>query len=113
VQVFDLRKRLFLGVGASTLPGRTESAAHEFDGIAAEELPRCHVGLVCSVWRLISRTLEWADAPSGVQGIGDRWSCILIVAHARFRLARPLTGDLRRPWEKPAAPDRFTCADVG
>ncbi|MGW2523461.1 hypothetical protein ACWC09_42065 [Streptomyces sp. NPDC001617] len=31
---------------------------------------------------------------------------------ARFRLARPLTGGLLRPWEKPAAPDRFTCADV-
>ncbi|MCX4612998.1 SbcC/MukB-like Walker B domain-containing protein [Streptomyces mirabilis] len=32
VQVSHLRKRSFLGVGASTLPERTESAAREFNG---------------------------------------------------------------------------------
>lgn len=36
----------------------------------------------------------------------------MIVAHTRLRLSRPLAADLRRPWEKPAAPDRLTPARV-
>lgn len=32
----------------------------------------------------------------------------MIAAHAKLRLARPLATDLRRPWEKPADPDRLT-----
>ncbi|MET8275526.1 transposase, partial [Streptomyces sp. NPDC005096] len=42
----------------------------------------------------------------------DRWTWILIVAYTQLRLARPLAEDLRRPWEKAAAPDRLTPARV-
>jgi hypothetical protein len=33
---------------------------------------------------------------------------LLIAAYAQLRLARPSATDLRRPWEKPAPPNRLT-----
>src|SRR5262249_20961224 len=33
----------------------------------------------------------------------DRWTRLIIAAHAQLRLSRPLADDLRRPWERPAA----------
>jgi hypothetical protein len=36
----------------------------------------------------------------------------VITAHTQLRLARPLAADLRRPWERPAAPGRLTPARV-
>lgn len=37
-----------------------------------------------------------------------RWTWLIITAHAQLRLARPLAGDLRLPWERPAPPGRLT-----
>ena len=34
----------------------------------------------------------------------DRWTWLIITAHAQLRLARPLADDLRLPWERPAPP---------
>ena len=42
----------------------------------------------------------------------DRWTWLIIAAHTQLRLARPLAADLRRPWERPAAPGRLTPARV-
>jgi DDE superfamily endonuclease len=42
----------------------------------------------------------------------DRWTWIIIAAHAQLRLARPLAADLRLPWERPAPPGRLTPARV-
>jgi hypothetical protein len=36
----------------------------------------------------------------------DRWVRLLMAAHAQLLLARPLAGDLRRPWEKQPGPAR-------
>lgn len=36
----------------------------------------------------------------------------MVVAHTQLRLARPLAADLRRPWEKPAKPERLNPARV-
>lgn len=36
----------------------------------------------------------------------DRWVRLVVAAYAQLLLARPHTADLRRPWEKPPAPDR-------
>ena len=36
----------------------------------------------------------------------DRWVRVLMAAHAQLLLARPLTGDLRRPWERQPDPAR-------
>jgi hypothetical protein len=38
----------------------------------------------------------------------DRWVWLVVVAYTQLRLARFLAGDLRRPWEKPLAPDKLT-----
>jgi hypothetical protein len=44
---------------------------------------------------------------------GDRWTWILMAAHTQLRLARSLTADSRRPWEKPVTePRRLTPARV-
>jgi hypothetical protein len=37
-----------------------------------------------------------------------RWTWLVVAAHTRLRLARPLAADLRRPWEKPTEPGRLT-----
>ena len=42
----------------------------------------------------------------------DRWTWLIIAAHTQLRLARALAADLRRPWERPAAPGRLTPARV-
>ena len=42
----------------------------------------------------------------------DRWTWLIIIAHAQLRLARPLADDLRLPWERPAPPGRLTPARV-
>ena len=38
----------------------------------------------------------------------DRWTWIIIAVHTQLRLARGLTDDLRRPWERPTPPERLT-----
>jgi hypothetical protein len=38
----------------------------------------------------------------------DRWAWLIVAAYTQLRLARPLTSDLRRPWEKPLAPHNIT-----
>ena len=36
----------------------------------------------------------------------DRWARLVMAAYAQLLLARPLTADLRRPWEKRPDPTR-------
>ena len=38
----------------------------------------------------------------------DRWAWLIVAAYTQLRLARPLTPDLRRPWEKPLTADKIT-----
>ncbi|MFF1309028.1 NF041680 family putative transposase [Streptomyces sp. NPDC058307] len=63
-------------------------------------------------FRFAKQTLGWTTPKLRTPEAADRWTWILIVAHTQLRLARPLAEDLRRPWEKPAAPDRLTPARV-
>jgi hypothetical protein len=42
----------------------------------------------------------------------DRWTWLIVACYTQLRLARPLVEDLRRPWERPARPDRQTPARV-
>jgi hypothetical protein len=64
-------------------------------------------------FRLFKQTLGWTRprVRSGAQA--DRWTWLIIAAYTQLRLARHLTEDLRRPWERPPArPDRLTPARV-
>jgi DDE superfamily endonuclease len=38
----------------------------------------------------------------------DRWVWLILAAYTQLRLARPLAGDLRRPWEKHLTTDQLT-----
>ncbi|MFF2149346.1 NF041680 family putative transposase [Kitasatospora sp. NPDC058190] len=63
-------------------------------------------------FRLFKQTLGWTRPKIRTPEAADRWTWIVIAAHTQLRLARPLAEDLRRPWEKPAAPGRLTPARV-
>jgi DDE superfamily endonuclease len=63
-------------------------------------------------FRLFKQTLGWTTPKIRIPQAADRWTWIVIAAHTQLRLARPLADDLRRPWEKPAPPNRLTPARV-
>ncbi len=53
-------------------------------------------------FRFLKQTLGWSRPRVRTAEQGDRWTWLIITAHTQLRLARHLTGDLRRPWEKPS-----------
>ncbi|MYW04129.1 hypothetical protein GT354_38780 [Streptomyces sp. SID3343] len=61
---------------------------------------------------MIKQTLGWTRPKLRTPEAADRWTRLIITAHTQLRLARPLTEDLRRPWERPAEPNRLTLARV-
>jgi hypothetical protein len=63
-------------------------------------------------FRLLKQTLGWTRPMLRDPTAADRWTWLTLAAHTQLRLARDLTDDLRRPWEKPAAPGRLTPARV-
>jgi hypothetical protein len=63
-------------------------------------------------FRLFKQTLGWTVPKLRDPAAADRWTWLMIVVHTQLRLARPLTTDLRRPWEKPVEPERLTPARV-
>ncbi|WP_327170193.1 transposase [Streptomyces sp. NBC_01336] len=63
-------------------------------------------------FRMIKQTMGWTRPKVRDPEAADRWTWLVIGAHTQLRLARPLAIDLRRPWEKPAEPDRLTPARV-
>jgi len=63
-------------------------------------------------FRLCKQTLGWTRPKIRDPAAGDRWTWLIITAHTQLRLARGLTNDLRRPWERPAPADCLTPARV-
>jgi hypothetical protein len=63
-------------------------------------------------FRLFKQVLGWTAPKICDPAAADRWTWLIIACHAQLRLARPLAADLRRPWERPAAPGRLTPARV-
>lgn len=63
-------------------------------------------------FRFLKQTLGWTTPNLRSPQAADRWTWLMITAHTQLRLARDLTADLRRPWERPAAPARLTPARV-
>jgi len=62
---------------------------------------------------LFKQTLGWTKPRLRDPKAADRWTWLTIAAYTQLRLGRDLTGDLRRPWERPAAkPGRLTPARV-
>jgi hypothetical protein len=64
-------------------------------------------------FRFLKQTLGWTRPRIRTAEQGDRWTWLIVAAHTQLRLARGLTTDLRRPWEKPVTdPARLTPARV-
>ncbi|MFD4407487.1 NF041680 family putative transposase [Nocardia sp. NPDC058499] len=63
-------------------------------------------------FRMLKQTLGWACPKLRNPEAADRWTWLLLAAYTQLRRARNLTIDLRRPWEKPVAPQRLTPARV-
>lgn len=63
-------------------------------------------------FRLFKQTLGWTAPKLRTPQAADRWTWLILTAYTQLRLARRLAADLRRPWEKPAQPDRLTPARV-
>ncbi len=63
-------------------------------------------------FRLLKQTLGWTCPKLRTPTAADRWTWLTIAAHTQLRLARHLTDDLRRPWERPTPPGRLTPARV-
>ena len=63
-------------------------------------------------FRLFKQALGWTVPKIRTPEAADRWTWLITAAYTQLRLARPLAADLRRPWEKPAAPGRLTPARV-
>lgn len=63
-------------------------------------------------FRMIKQTLGWTRPKLRDPEAADRWTWLVIAAHTQLRLVRSLTADLRRPWERPAPPNKLTPARV-
>ncbi|MFE9695219.1 NF041680 family putative transposase [Micromonospora sp. NPDC005806] len=57
-------------------------------------------------FRLLKQTLGWTRPRLRDPNAADTWTWLILAAHTQLRLARGLTDDLRRPWERPADPTR-------
>jgi hypothetical protein len=86
-------------------------------GAAPAEVDRCWQAFLRRfdlehTFRLFKQVLGWTAPKIRDPAAADRWTWLIIAAHTQLRLARPLAGDLRRPWERPARPGRLTPARV-
>jgi hypothetical protein len=59
-------------------------------------------------FRFFKQTLGWTRPRVRHPDQADRWTWLILAAYTQLRLARGLTDDLRRPWEKPLQPGRLT-----
>lgn len=64
------------------------------------------------MFRFFKQTLGWVSPKLRDPAVADRWTWLVLAAYTQLRLARGAAADLRRPWEKPAPPERLTPARV-
>jgi hypothetical protein len=86
-------------------------------GATAADVDRCWQSFLRRfdlehTFRLFKQTLGWTKPRLRNPEAADRWTWLVIAAYAQLRLARPLATDLRRPWERPAPPNKLTPARV-
>ena len=63
-------------------------------------------------YRLFKQVLGWTRPKLRDPAAADRWTWLILACYAQLRLARPLAGDLRLPWQQPRPPGRLTPARV-
>jgi hypothetical protein len=57
--------------------------------------------------RFAKQTLGWTTPRPRHPAQADRWTWLVLAAHAQLRLARQLAADARLPWERPRPPGRL------
>ncbi len=87
---------------------RVDLDADEVDLLWQAFLRRFDIG---PTFRMLEQTLGWTSPKLRDPAAADRWTWLL-ATYTQLRLARGLAADLRRPWEKPPAPQRLTPARV-
>ncbi|MFC5957696.1 transposase [Streptomyces pratens] len=95
-------RRTAAGVGVTTDPDAT---AHDVDRLWRIFLRRFDIE---HTFRFFKQALGLTRPRLRNPAQADRWVWLILAAYTRLRLARSLTEDLRRPWEKPLTPDRLT-----
>ncbi len=91
------------------------ASATGLDGAAVDRLWQAYLRRfdIEHTFRLFKQTLGWTKPRIRDPHAADRWTWLVITAYTQLRLGRDLTGDLRRPWERPnTAPGRLTPARV-
>ncbi|MFI9643576.1 NF041680 family putative transposase [Micromonospora sp. NPDC051925] len=63
-------------------------------------------------FRMLKQTLGWTSPKLRDPHAADRWTWLVLATYTQLRLARGAVADLRRPWERPAPPERLTPARV-
>ena len=90
-------------------PHRAKWLWHAGPGpLSLDELWRAYLARfdIEHAFKLLNGTLGLTAAKVRAPEQADRWVRLLKAAHAQLLLARPLAGDLRRPWEKQPDPAR-------
>jgi len=64
------------------------------------------------MFRFWKQSLGWTRPRLRDPEAADRWTWLTLITYTQLRLARTLTTDLRRPWERPTTPGRLTPARV-
>lgn len=59
-------------------------------------------------FRFLKQTLGWTRPRLRTPEQADRWTWLIITVYTQLRLARGMSGDLRRPWEKPLQADQLS-----
>jgi len=58
--------------------------------------------------RFAKQTLGWTTPRPRHPEQADRWTWLVLAAHAQLRLARAVVADTRLPWERPRPPGRLS-----
>jgi len=76
--------------------------------LSCDELWRAYLARfdIEHAFKLAKSTLGLTAAKVRTPGQADRWVRLVMAAYAQLLIARPLTADLRRPWEKRPYPAR-------
>jgi DDE superfamily endonuclease len=88
---------------------RTQITAGEMDRLWQSFLRRFDLE---HTFRLFKQVLGWTAPKIRRPAAADRWTWLIIAAHAQLRLARSLAADLHLPWQRPAPQGRLTPARV-
>ncbi|HEV2254692.1 MAG TPA: hypothetical protein VGS06_16000 [Streptosporangiaceae bacterium] len=58
-------------------------------------------------FRYFKQQLGWTTPQIATPAQADRWTWLVLTAYTQLRLARHLSGDLRRAWQRPTPPGQI------